>query len=89
MTAIPVVTKQVDEVQKQQLEQARKTSDLIIRDHNAAKEKNKQLEMEVERLKTENQELLKRKINPDIVVAEHPGIQQIKHEEKEIVDKNI
>jgi hypothetical protein len=45
--------------------------------------------MEVERLKTENQELLKRKINPDIVVAEHPGIQQIKHEEKEIVDKNI
>jgi len=33
--------------------------------------------------------LLKRKINPDIAVAEHPGIQQIKHEEREIVEKNI
>jgi len=30
--------------------------------------------MEIEKLKMENQELLTRKINPDIVVAEHPKI---------------
>lgn len=89
MGAIPIVNKQLDEVQKQQLEQARKTSELILRDHNAAKDRNKQLEMEIEKLKMENQELLTRKINPDIVVAEHPKIQQIKHEEREIVEKNI
>jgi len=62
---------------------------LILRDHNAAKDRNKQLEMEIEKLKMENKELLNRKINPDIVVAEHPKIQQIKHEEQEIVEKNI